>query len=225
MAFINLAKAFDNVNREVCGRSFMMAWKGRCYNQENSLSLSISKGVKQGCVLAPTFPCCHTSHCDKWRISWCLYPLSFWWPALQPQKTASKDKGHARHNHWAAICWWLSICSGLWMSVNIAKTKVMVQLAPGADIPACPIAIHGEALEVVNNFTYMRSVLSKNAIIDDDISHRIKNASSSYGRLQRTLKTSTKFMVDQAVVLTTVLYGCEAWTPYRRNIKDLERFH
>ena len=27
------------------------------------------------------------------------------------------------------------------------------------------------------------------------------------------------------VVLTTLLYGCEAWTPYRRHIRRLDQFH
>ena len=36
---------------------------------------------------------------------------------------------------------------------------------------------------------------------------------------------STKLKVYRAVVLTSLLYGCEAWTRYRRHVKQLENFH
>ena len=35
----------------------------------------------------------------------------------------------------------------------------------------------------------------------------------------------TKVEVYRAVVLTTLLFGCECWTLYRRHIKQLEQFH
>lgn len=41
----------------------------------------------------------------------------------------------------------------------------------------------------------------------------------------RPLTISTKLMVYNAVVIPTLLYGCEAWTLYRRQIKRLESFH
>ena len=35
----------------------------------------------------------------------------------------------------------------------------------------------------------------------------------------------TKIAVYRAVVLTTLLYGCETWTLYRRSICRLDQFH
>jgi len=35
----------------------------------------------------------------------------------------------------------------------------------------------------------------------------------------------TKMAVYRAVVLTSLLYGCEIWTPYRRHIRLLDQFH
>ena len=35
----------------------------------------------------------------------------------------------------------------------------------------------------------------------------------------------TKVAVYKVVVVTTLLYGCEAWTVYRRHIKKLDQFH
>ena len=86
-------------------------------------------------------------------------------------------------------------------------------------------------LNVVDKFTYLGSTLSQNAMIDDDVSTRIGKASASFGRLtkrlwnERGVRLATKISVYCAVVLPTLLYGCEAWTPYRRHIRRLDQFH
>ena len=41
----------------------------------------------------------------------------------------------------------------------------------------------------------------------------------------RNLTIHTKIAVYYAVVISTILYGCEAWVPYRRHIRLLESFH
>ena len=54
-------------------------------------------------------------------------------------------------------------------------------------------------------------------------------ASSAYGRLQERkphgIKLNAKIKVYRATVLTTLLYGAEAWTCYHRNVKMLDRPH
>ena len=56
-------------------------------------------------------------------------------------------------------------------------------------------------------------------------------ASSSFGCLSKhvlgskNLKIHTKIVVYDAVVISTILYGCETWVPYRRHIRLLESFH
>ena len=39
------------------------------------------------------------------------------------------------------------------------------------------------------------------------------------------LTIHTKIVVYNAVVISTILYGCETWVPYRRHIRLLESFH
>ena len=52
----------------------------------------------------------------------------------------------------------------------------------------------------------------------------------SYSRLkdrvfsERGFRTATKILVYKAVVLTTLLYGCETWVAYRSHVKVLEQF-
>ena len=43
--------------------------------------------------------------------------------------------------------------------------------------------------------------------------------------LNHDLKLQTKIAVYRAVCVSTLLYGCESWTPYRRQIRALEAFH
>ena len=65
----------------------------------------------------------------------------------------------------------------------------------------------------------------------NEIRRRINLASSAFGRLcKRVLEnqihtTNTKIAVYDAVVVSTILCGCETWVPYRRHIRLAESFH
>ena len=108
---------------------------------------------------------------------------------------------------------------------------MIYQPKPGADYTAPTITIDNNALNVVDKFTYLGSTISQNALIDDEISARIGKGSGSFGKLtkrlwsKRGVRLATKVNVYCAVVLPTLLYGCEAWTPYRRHIRRLDQFH
>ncbi|KAL9966376.1 hypothetical protein ACROYT_G024438 [Oculina patagonica] len=75
------------------------------------------------------------------------------------------------------------------------------------------------------------NTLSRNANIDAEINNRISKACSVFGRLRekvwerRGISLNTKLKVYRAVVLTTLLYGCETWTAYRRHEKLINHFH
>ena len=94
-----------------------------------------------------------------------------------------------------------------------------------------PITVKGQNLKSVENFTYLGSTLSHTANIDAEINNRISKASSTFGRLRATvwerrgIRLDIKLKVYRAVVLTTLLYGCETWTAYRRHEKQMNRFH
>ena len=78
--------------------------------------------------------------------------------------------------------------------------------------------------------TWVATSRSPAANIDVEIQHRIRCACFSYGRLkdrvfsERGFRTATKILVYKAVILTTLLYGCETWVAYRRHVKVLEQF-
>jgi hypothetical protein len=119
-------------------------------------------------------------------------------------------------------------CMGL--EVNTTKTQTLQTAFHHRDPPTA-ILLDSTSLEAVNTFSYLGSILSNDASLDPEISKRISKASLAFGRLRERvfsnhhLKMSTKVSVYHAVCISTLLYGCEAWTPYRKHIKSLEAFH
>ena len=96
----------------------------------------------------------------------------------------------------------------------------MLQPRPGSSPSKPDVFVNNTALNVVDKFCYIGSVLSQNAEINDDITRRISAASAALGRLEsrlwkeRGVRKGTKVAVYKAVVIATLLYGCESWTTY-----------
>ena len=117
------------------------------------------------------------------------------------------------------------------LTISIKKTEVMTQTYPGVLRPQPNIMIEGKPLNNVGVFTYLGSRLSADGSLDCEIAARLSKASTSFGRLwtrvwrERGITSRTKIAVYRAVVVTSLLYGCEAWTCYRRHIKRLDQFH
>ena len=122
-------------------------------------------------------------------------------------------------------------CDNFELTISIKKTEVLFQPTPGNQHQEPSITVKGQNLKSVENVTYLGSTLSHTANIDAEINNRISKASSAFGRLRTTvwdrrgIRLDTKLKVYRAVVLTTLLYGCETWTVYRRHEKQMNRFH
>jgi len=86
-------------------------------------------------------------------------------------------------------------------------------------------------LTSVDKFCYLGIYLSNTITVDIDINSRLAKAGDAFGKLQRRLwgehcvALPTKIAVYQAVVLSTLLYGCESWVLYRRSVRRLDEFH
>ena len=123
-----------------------------------------------------------------------------------------------------------TIYQALGLQVNLRKTETIIQQAnPNQEVPI--FTINGTQLQVVPLFKYLGSIVTPSARIDDDVLEKINRASSAFGRLRtrvfqnKHLKLSTKIKVYEAICLTTLLYGAEAWTVYSHHLKKLEHFH
>ena len=100
------------------------------------------------------------------------------------------------------------------------------------DVSNAPnISIGDHTLEVVEKFTYLGSTISNNLSLDNELNCRIGKAATAMARLTKRvwdntmLTANTKMRVYQACVLSTLLYGSEAWTLYSRQEHRLNAFH
>nr|VZI49426.1 unnamed protein product [Spirometra erinaceieuropaei] len=124
-------------------------------------------------------------------------------------------------------------CENFWLVINTQKTVVMHQPPPNsATAPnVLQISVGGTQLQVMENFPYLGSTLSRNTNIDDEVINRISKTSQTFGRLQSTvwnrhgLQLSTKLKMYKAVILPTLLYGAETWTVYTKQARRLNHFH
>ena len=111
--------------------------------------------------------------------------------------------------------------------INTTKTEILSTSSP--DAPT--FSINGSQLKNSENFTYLGSNISFSGDVTNEIQRHINLASSAFDRLNKRvfgnidLTIHTKIAVYNAVVISTILYGCETWVQYRRHIKLLESFH
>ncbi|BHF85993.1 hypothetical protein SprV_1002917100 [Sparganum proliferum] len=106
-----------------------------------------------------------------------------------------------------------AVCANFGLVITTQKTVVMHQPPPNsaATAPNAPpqISVNGTQLQVVENFPYLGSTLSRKTKIDDEVTNRISKASQAFGRLQSTvwnrhgLQLSTKLKMYKAVILPT----------------------
>ena len=102
----------------------------------------------------------------------------------------------------------------------------------GQDVDTPPIiTIANYQLEVVHEFTYLGSTITDNLSLDAELNKRIGKAATTLWRLATRvwenpkLTTKTKMAVYNACVVSTLLYGSEAWTIYSKQERKLNSFH
>ncbi|XP_067902230.1 transmembrane protein 138 isoform X1 [Heterodontus francisci] len=113
------------------------------------------------------------------------------------------------------------------LTISLRKTNIM-----GQDVRNAPsIKIGNHTLDVVQEFTYLGSTITSNLYLDAEINKRVGKASAAMSRLAKrvwengALTWNTKVRVYQACVLSTLLYGSEAWTMYVSQERRLNSFH
>lgn len=235
-------------------RSFHEGMAGRVIGDNStSESFAVTNGTKQGCVMAPllfsivfsavlhdAFHDCDKGVMIRFRSDGSIFNLQRLKAKTKTSCMLLRDLlyaddcaliAHSEEDAQSIVDLFSQATIKYGLTISIRKTEVLYQPKPGKTPYNPTITVADEPLKSVDKFCYLGGILSQNAKIDDEITSRISKASSSYGRLQqrlwseRGIKLSTKIQVYQAVVLSTLLYGCETWTQYRAHVKKLEQFH
>jgi len=221
--FIDLTKAFNMVCRSelynilklsgwhVTLLSVLVAFhenmKARVqFDGSMSKTFPNCRGVKQGCVLAPTlYGICFSSSCTyafpeevgimlHTRSTGGLFNLSRLCAktkrVLIRELLYAYDVALVAHfeMHLQNLCeYFAKAFSNFSMTINLTKTSV---ISLGTPIPP-RILISGSHLNVVEKFSYLGSVVNSSKNLDDEINQRNGKASTNFGRLLRFGKINT----------------------------------
>ena len=91
------------------------------------------------------------------------------------------------------------------------------------------IKIGGKTLEQVDSFKYLGAHITKDGKSDKEIRSRLAMATSALAKLQplfknKSVSIKTKMRLLRAIVISTALYGCEAWTLSAEMEKKIQAF-
>ncbi|MGL4418375.1 MAG: reverse transcriptase domain-containing protein [Plesiomonas shigelloides] len=112
------------------------------------------------------------------------------------------------------------------MEISTDKSKVMTNSTNDRNNK---IYVNGQRLEEVNSFKYLGASLSKDGSCTAEIRIRIAAAASAMARLDRiwrsnSISFTTKYRLYKSLVLSILLYGCEAWTMLAEPERKIQAF-
>ena len=232
-------------------QSFHDGMKGQVIdNGEMSDAFTVINGTKQGCVLAPmlftiyfsmmllvAFKDCDVGIPIRYRTDGGAFNLRRLQSKTKTKLAILRDLlyaddcallAHSLTEAQLLFDRFQSAASRFGLTVSLKKTEVMA-LPPS--LPPPVIQAGGAALQSTVKFCYLGSFVTADVSIDAEVTSRLAKASASFGRLSSRLwndhgiRLDTKIAVYKAAVLTTLLYGSETWTVYRRHVIKLDQFH
>ena len=271
VAFIDLSKAFDSVDRTLlwsilqksgCPRHFVQLIRSLHDGMRASIRVGdeisdpfeVSRGVKQGCVLAPvlfnlyvrciTFLLAQTLDKDRqitlnYRTDRNLFDYKKLKARTKISQTQLLELQYADdcamvadspESLQVALSHTSEFYAKLGLKINIGKTE-LIQYSPTPCQNPATLQIDDTPLKNVDSFKYLGSYIAANCQLDDEINYRIQQASRAYGRLRKrvfsnkNITLSTKVMVYNAVVISSLLYGSETWALYSHHSRLLKNFH
>ena len=211
LRYYGLPNKFVNIIRSMYDRfSGQVICKGKL-----SAGLAIKTGVRQGCLLSPLLfliaidlAMRKTTEHQRTGIQWTLFTQLEDLDFADDLALVSES-----HRHMQQKTERLQVNSGLLgLRINTGKTKVMKVNPRSCD----PIAVNGEAIEEVQDFTYLGSNISLEGGADRDVELRIGKARHAFRILRpiwlsSQLSSNTKILIFNTNVKSVLLYGSETW--------------
>ena len=222
-----------------------------------STPFAIDTGVRQGCILSPLLFAVYLDFLLRSSLAECR-ALGIEWTYARDALARAQTARH--HRTWIACPWcriitmilyaddmvvWADSAEKLQQMVahlseglaagglllSAPKSKIMVTGgARGGDELERPITINGEALEVVEEFKYLGSVISADGTDKEDLRQRIGRAWGAFYNLGQTLLerrmgTKLRGRILYTSVVAVLLHGCEHWRLTRQMEADLVKAH
>ena len=99
--------------------------------------------------------------------------------------------------------------------MNASKSRVM-KCSRNENGARLNVMLKGEALEEVDQFKYLGSVIAANGGVEADVCHRVSEGCKVLGALKRVMKNrglvmNVKKVLYEKVVVPPVMYGSESW--------------
>ena len=100
------------------------------------------------------------------------------------------------------------------MEISAEKSNIMVS---SRIAPRSTVLMNGERLEEVKSFKYLGSIISSEGDSTEKIRTRINLAILAIAKLKKiwsnnNIKTATKILLYESLVVSVLTYGCESWT-------------
>ncbi|KAI8518909.1 hypothetical protein Bbelb_021660 [Branchiostoma belcheri] len=115
------------------------------------------------------------------------------------------------------------------LRVSSEKTKAM-EVGNHTGQPLLNITVNNSQVEIVDQFTYLGSVISNSGDVEPDINCRVGKAASVFRRMNSiwpatTINIDTKLRLYNSIVLPTAIYASETWKCTAKVSRKLDAFH
>ena len=107
------------------------------------------------------------------------------------------------------------VCERRKLRVNVGKSNV-TRFTRNEDGARLNVMLNREALEEVDQFKYLGSVIAGNSGVEADVCHRVNEGCKVLGALKGVMKNrglgiNVKKALYEKVVMSTVRYGSKSW--------------
>ena len=241
MAFMDLEKAYDRVDREALWQVMRIYGVGgrllkgvqsfyddskACVRSENGISewFSVNVGLRQGCVLSPWLFNVYmdgvvrevSMRTHGKGVEMCDSVGSRWRVSQLLYADDTVLMADSAEDLQCLLSEFGSVCERRKLRVNVNKSKVLVCSSNERRMDL-NLNLNGEILEEVNSFKYLGSIVSGRGGVFEDVRARVNEGAKAGGAMKsvwkvRSVSMEVKRAMYESILVPTVLYGAECWT-------------